>query len=155
MTQTLPNWIWETLGFHPTLVPSHCPQVSQPLHPSKVPTSKFFKFYYKHSQFYSICSAPIYSSLIYPIHFHIAMGARNKCPVPHTIPPNCILSKQKIQWHDLKKKTQNKTKTPHSCLLPCETKTSTDIQGLHPLKRGRNTLEKPQRFFNNPKISIE
>lgn len=44
---------------------------------TKVSTSKFLKFYYKHSQFYSICSTPIYSSLICPTHFHILMEARN------------------------------------------------------------------------------
>lgn len=126
------------------------PRKSTP-RPTSFHTSKFLKFYYTYSQFYSICSAPLYSSLIYPTHFHTVMGARNKSHVPHALPSNCILYKLKIQCHDLKKSpNQPQNKTPHNCLLPY-----IDMEGASSIKERYtgassikgNAVEKPQGFL--------
>lgn len=79
----------------------------------RVPTSTFLKHYYKHSQL--ILFVLIYSFLIYPTHFHIVVGARNKCPVPpyHTTKLHSFQSKDTAAQIIIKPQKKNKIKKPY------------------------------------------
>lgn len=104
-------------------------------------TYRFLKFYYTYSQFYSICSAPFFSFLIYPTLPHCSGSQEQKSCSPYlTMKLHYLQAKDTVPSLKKTNPNQPQNKAPLNRLFHIQI-----WKELHPLKR--NTLEKPQEFL--------